>query len=131
MTDSSACVPVLRPCGDTAWLLDLDDNRLVHRWAAAVRKADLPGVCEVVPGLSTLLVTLDPDLTDADTLRAALGELEPALATTSDDEQHLIEVSYDGEDLDAVAHHTGLSVAEVVAAHADFLERLSVRVRPR
>ena len=30
MTASSACVPVLRPCGDAAWLLDLDDNRLVH-----------------------------------------------------------------------------------------------------
>jgi KipI family sensor histidine kinase inhibitor len=117
VTDASACVPILRPCGDTAWLLDLDDNRLVHRWAAAVRKADLPGVCEVVPGLSTLLVTLDPDVTNTATLRAALAELEPSPETASDDERHVIEVRYDGEDLHAVAQATGLGVAEVVAAH--------------
>jgi KipI family sensor histidine kinase inhibitor len=117
VTDSSACVPGLRPCGDTAWLLDLGDNRLVHRWAAAVRKARLPGVCEVVPGLTTLLVSLDPEITNATTLRAALGELKPSPETASDDERHVIEVHYDGEDLDEVAHLTGLAVAEVVAAH--------------
>jgi KipI family sensor histidine kinase inhibitor len=108
---------VLRPCGDTAWLLDLDDNRLVHRWAAAVRNAGLKGVSEVVPGLSTLLVTLDPDVTDAAALHAALTALEPGPATTGDDERHVIDVHYDGEDLYAVADLTGLAVDEVVAAH--------------
>ena len=117
MTTSSACVPVLRPCGDTAWLLDLDDNRLVHRWATAVRQADLKGVSEVVPGLSTLLVTLDPDVTDPATLRDALAALEPVADTETDHERHVIDVRYDGEDLHAVADLTGLTVDEVVAAH--------------
>jgi KipI family sensor histidine kinase inhibitor len=117
VTDTSACVPVLRPCGDAAWLLDLDDNRLVHRWAAAVRQAGISGVCEVVPGLTTLLVTIDPDLTDAATLRAALGKLEPSPEPADDDERHVIEVHYDGEDLDEVARVTGLTVADVIAAH--------------
>lgn len=117
MTASSACAPVLRPCGDTAWLLDLDDNRLVHRWATAVRKADLKGVSEVVPGLSTLLVTLDPDVTDTATLHAALSALEPGSETSAEDERHVIDVRYDGEDLRAVADLTGLTVDEVVAAH--------------
>ena len=34
----------MRACGENAWLLDVGDNRSVHRWAAAVRDADLPGV---------------------------------------------------------------------------------------
>ncbi|MCU1694640.1 MAG: allophanate hydrolase [Mycobacterium sp.] len=117
MTAASACAPVLRPCGDTAWLLDLDDNRVVHRWATAVRKAGLKGVSEVVPGLSTLLVTLDPDVTDSATLHAALTALEPWPETAGEDERHVIDVRYDGEDLHAVADLTGLAVDEVVAAH--------------
>ncbi len=117
MTAFPASAPVLRPCGEAAWLLDLGDNRLVNRWATAVRKADLKGVCEVVPGLSALLVTVDPDVTDSATLRAALAALEPGPETASDDERHVIEVRYDGEDLHAVADLTGLAVDEVVAAH--------------
>ena len=109
--------PVLRPCGDAAWLLDLDDNRLVHRWATAVRNAGLKGVSEVVPGLSTLLVSLDPDVTDPATLRSALAALQPAPETSGGDERHVIDVRYDGEDLHAVADLTGLSVDGVVAAH--------------
>jgi KipI family sensor histidine kinase inhibitor len=117
VTASPASAPVLRPCGEAAWLLDLGDNRLVHRWAAAVQEAGLPGVCEVVPGLTTLLVCLDPDVTSAATLRAALAALEAGPETASDDGRHVIEVRYDGEDLHAVADLTGLAVDEVVAAH--------------
>ncbi|WP_317154504.1 5-oxoprolinase subunit B family protein [[Mycobacterium] appelbergii] len=109
--------PVLRPCGEEAWLLDFDDNRLVHRWAAAVRTAGLPGIVEVVPGLATLLVTLDPDTTTADAVRAALSELAPTPEAAANNEHHVIEVRYDGEDLDDVARITGLTVAEVIAAH--------------
>ncbi|KAA0081716.1 allophanate hydrolase subunit 1 [Mycolicibacterium sp. P9-64] len=117
MSASSACAPVLRACGDTAWLLDLEDNGLVHRWATAVRDAGLKGVSEVVPGLSTLLVTLDPGVTDPATLHAALTALRPAPETVANDERHVIDVHYDGEDLHAVAELTGLGVDEVVAAH--------------
>ena len=125
MTASPASAPVLRPCGDAAWLLDLGDNRLVHRWAAAVREAGLPGVCEVVPGLTTLLVSLDPDVASAATLRAALGELQPGSETASGDERHVIEVRYDGADLHDVARLTGLSAAEVVDAHTSMPWRVA------
>ena len=90
MTLGSAFVPTLRPCGEEAWLLDLDDNRLVHRWAAAVRDAELPGVREVVPGLTTLLVTLDPEVTNAATLRTALQTLTPGTEQPEDREHHVI-----------------------------------------
>jgi KipI family sensor histidine kinase inhibitor len=109
--------PILRRCGDTGWLLDLDDNAVVHRWAAAVRASGVVGVLDVVPGLTTLLVTLDPKLTTSDTVRAALSELRPAEETAHDGEHHVIGVRYDGEDLDEVARLTSLSADEVVAAH--------------
>ena len=70
-------MPVLHPCGEHAWLLDLEDNRAVHRWAAAVRHAELPGVLEVVPGLTTLLVTLDPETTNSAELRRGLQCVTP------------------------------------------------------
>jgi KipI family sensor histidine kinase inhibitor len=109
--------PVLRRCGDTGWLLDLDDNPAVHRWAAAVRDAGLTGVVDVVPGLTTLLVTLDPDSTTPDALAATLAELRPGSGSAPEGERHLLDVRYDGEDLDEVAELTGLTAAEVVAAH--------------
>lgn len=109
--------PVLRRCGDTGWLLDLGDNQAVHRWAAAVRDAGLTGVVEVVPGLTTLLVTLDPDRTTPGALAAALAELRPGAGAASDGERHVLDVRYDGEDLDEVARLTGLTRGEVVTAH--------------
>lgn len=110
-------MPALRPCGEHAWLLDLDDNRVVHRWVDAVRAAKLPGVREIVPGMSTLLVAFDPDLTNSAAVRTALEGVQPAADQTHESDHHVIDVVYDGEDLDEVAHLTGLSVAEVVDAH--------------
>lgn len=109
--------PALRRCGESGWLLDLADNQSVHRWAAAVRSAGLTGVTEVVPGLNTLLVTIDPTLTTQAALRSALADLRPGEHDSSTGDHHVIDVRYDGEDLDAVARLAGLTPAEVVAAH--------------
>ena len=107
----------VRACGENAWLLDVGDNRSVHRWAAAVRDADLPGVQEVVPGLTTLLVTVDPEVTSAGRLRSALERLAPYADDVLDHEHHVVDVRYDGADLADVAQLTGLTVDEVVTAH--------------
>jgi KipI family sensor histidine kinase inhibitor len=109
--------PAPRRCGDEGWLLDLADNDEVHRWAAAVRDAGLAGVCEIVPGLSTLLVTFDADDTTSSEVRSALNELEPGPAGALDAGRHVLEVRYDGEDLEEIARLTGLDPDEVVAAH--------------
>lgn len=109
--------PVLRPCGDTGWLLDLTDNGAVHRWTAAVRAAGLSGVTDVVPGLNTLLVTIDPALTTQAALRAALNELRPRPLQVRDTDRHVIDVRYDGEDIHEVGRLTGLSPVEVIEAH--------------
>jgi KipI family sensor histidine kinase inhibitor len=114
---SPAGRPDLRRCGESGWLLDLEDNQSVHRWAAAVRGARLSGVTEVVPGLNTLLVTIDPSLTTQKALRSALADLSPREHDNTTGDHHVIDVRYDGEDIDEVARLTGLTSAGVVAAH--------------
>jgi KipI family sensor histidine kinase inhibitor len=109
--------PAPRRCGDQGWLLDLSDNDEVHRLARAVRDAGLTGVCEVVPGLTTLLVTFDAKDTTPSAVRTALHELEPGPADALDAGRHVLDVRYDGEDLEEVARLTGLDPDEVVAAH--------------
>lgn len=109
--------PRRRRYGDTGWLLDLDDNDEVHRWTAAIRTAAIPGVLDVVPGLTALLVVLDPGSTSSEAVASALDGIRPAQAGVTSGEHHLIEVRYDGDDLYDVARATGLSVEEVIGAH--------------
>jgi KipI family sensor histidine kinase inhibitor len=87
---------------------------LVAHWRAA------PGVIELVPGIHSLLLRLDPLRADPTALRrqllaawAAAEPREPA------GRLHELPVRYDGEDLAAVAAHAGLSAAALVALHSE------------
>jgi KipI family sensor histidine kinase inhibitor len=106
----------LRTAGECGVLVELDDLAGVHRLAAAVRTARLPGVVDVVPGYRTVLVTTSGPGALAD-VRDAL----PALAVPDLDSPRgrLVEVPvvYDGADLAEVCRLTGLSSADVVARH--------------
>jgi KipI family sensor histidine kinase inhibitor len=108
----------LRPAGERALLVEVDDLETVHRLHAALRALDPPGVTELVPGYRTLLVVAHPEHAGAlDELAAALPTLElpPAEAVAGDPVE--IPVRYDGEDLDEVARLTGLDTGEVVRRH--------------
>ncbi len=102
--------------GDTGLLLDTD---LPPAWlAAAIERARLPGVVDVIPGAAAVLVLTEPGAvgrTGLATKIAALPMAEPVGNMTSVIE---IPVYYDGPDLDDVARLSGLSVAEVIEAHA-------------
>ena len=108
----------LRPAGERALLVEVDDLETVHRLHAAVVALDPPGVTELVPGYRTLLVVADPAQAGAlDELAVTLPTLElpPAEAVAGDPVE--IPVRYDGEDLDEVARLTGLDTDEVVRRH--------------
>jgi KipI family sensor histidine kinase inhibitor len=115
------------PCGDAALIVEVDGIGDVLALRAAVERAGparLPGLLDVVPGATTLLLVAQgpPALPR---LRAGLETLlsDPAGwsagADPAPDPATLVrvEVRYDGEDLAEVARHTGLTPAEVVAAH--------------
>jgi KipI family sensor histidine kinase inhibitor len=101
---------------------DLDTAPALHL-AEALSRASLPGVSDVVPAESTVLVRFDPRRTTpaavADGVRAAAAALEPAAAPDPDNAELVtIETVYDGEDLAEVAALAGMAPAELIEAHA-------------
>jgi KipI family sensor histidine kinase inhibitor len=108
----------LRPAGDRALLIEVEELETVHRLHAALRALDPPGVVELVPGYRTLLVVAEPGRVEAlDVLAAGLDELELPPAEAVAGEPVEIPVRYDGEDLPEVAELTGLEADEVVRRH--------------
>jgi len=108
----------LRPAGERALLIEVEELATVHRLHAALRQLHLPFVVDLVPGYRTLLVVAHPDRGGAlDELAARLPDLElpPADAVAGDPVE--IPVTYDGEDLPEVAELTGLDAEEVVRRH--------------
>lgn len=108
-----AAVLRVAPCGDRALLADCADPAGI---ADAVRRLDLPGVVEVVPGAATVLVRHDATA-DRSALVAALSGAEPVARSAEGVAEVEIAVVYDGPDLDDVADLAGLSREEVVARH--------------
>jgi KipI family sensor histidine kinase inhibitor len=111
----------VRDYGDQALLLECDSTAEVLAWAKAVQQAGLRDVVDIVPAARTVLVTLTAPHAQAPT-RHHLTQLHVG----SEDIEHepaggradvVIDVIYDGADLDDVARLTGLSADEVVAAH--------------
>lgn len=119
-------------CGPAALLVEFagPDSRAAaaaHAWLARAR-ADLPGaVTDLVPGARTVLVSFDPAAGAPPALRTwAIGLGAPggaAAAAPPAAEPLLIEVDYDGADLDAAAETLGMTAAELIAAHTSTLWR--------
>jgi KipI family sensor histidine kinase inhibitor len=106
--------------GDAALLVGADG--VAARLATAISSSQLPGVLDIVPGASTVLIVTEPgswDLADLAQRILALPLPDDALP---DDElpdagRAEIPVIYDGPDLTEVAELTGLAVAEIIARH--------------
>ncbi|QOR69602.1 5-oxoprolinase subunit PxpB [Ruania alkalisoli] len=112
------------PSGERALLIEVEDSTAVHALARAL--AQIAGVIDVVPAARTVLLTCAPEALDG--VRSLAADLTPEGASAADTgEEVVIDVHYDGEDLDEVARMTGLSTVEVIARHtratytADFL----------
>ncbi len=107
--------------GDQALLLQFDTSTEVLACAAAVRAAALPGVQDIVPASRTVLLKLDAPRWQSK-VRSRLARLQVTADSVpaSPPAGHVdlvIDVVYDGPDLDDVARHTGLNAADVVDAH--------------
>jgi len=111
--------------GDQALLLQFDTTGEVLAWTDALHEADLLGVVDIVPASRTVLIKLDGPRFQAPT-RQRLSKLHVAPeavadSTTPTDRRAdvVIDVVYDGADLDEVARLTGLDSAQVVSAHTE------------
>jgi KipI family sensor histidine kinase inhibitor len=104
--------------GDQALLLQFDSTAEVLAWAAALHDAAMPDVLDIVPAARTVLLKLDrPGRQDA--IRRRLDTMQVAAGAEPDPPGRplVIDVVYDGADLDEVAELTGLTAAQVVDAH--------------
>ena len=125
----------IEPLGDGALLIELGTridtavNAHALALADALRAAALPGVTDIAPAYASVCVRYDPAAWHAaampfeaiaariDALARAVPARAPAAAHAAGVE---IPVCYDAEfgpDIGAVAQHTGLSAAAVVARH--------------
>ncbi|MBJ7399516.1 allophanate hydrolase subunit 1 [Mycolicibacterium sp.] len=109
----------IRDYGDRALLLEFGSTDEVLACAAVLRAADITGVTDIVPGARTVLVTLtDPTYQAATRIRLATVECTfQAVPVPPGHADVVIDVIYDGADLDDVAALVGMDTDGVVAAH--------------
>ncbi|MBE1537736.1 5-oxoprolinase subunit B family protein [Actinomadura algeriensis] len=103
------------PSGDAALLVELPGLPEMLGLYAALAAAPPPGVADIVPAARTLTLLLEPAANPAavaDAVRTARPGTAAGTVGTVE-----IPVTYDGPDLPEVARLTGLTPAEVVAAH--------------
>src|ERR1700733_3270696 len=100
--------------------LDLAHQRRI--WAMGDAAASWPGVQEVVPGMTNLMLVLDTMTADPMALKCPLLRTWDTAGDIGTDGRSIdVPVTYGGEyaiDLAAVSAHTGLPPQEVVQLHA-------------
>lgn len=110
--------PVLRPYGDRALLVECESGDDVLALAARILAAGLPGLVDVIPGACTVLARFaDPaSLTSAHPRLSVLAD-QPTSAIHGPRTEVVLDVVYDGADLEEVAEIAKMDPAEVVDAH--------------
>jgi len=108
----------IRPFGIEAFLVELTGQEWVLDQYEALDRSRPPGVTDVVPARSTVLVTFDPGVISPAAVTGWIDGTPLTWRERQDGAVVEIEVVYDGVDLAEVAAVTGLSPSEVVAAHA-------------
>ena len=103
--------------------IDPEVNALVHRATAAIERAELDGVVELVPTYRSITLHFDPSLTRYDTLQQAILDLDMDEGGAAGDQRRVVEIPtlYGGEygpDIGFVAENAGMSESEVIEIHS-------------
>ncbi|GLZ55821.1 allophanate hydrolase subunit 1 [Actinomycetospora sp. NBRC 106378] len=106
-----------RPCGDTGLLVELDSLEEVLALHADLAADPPSGTVDLVPAARTVLVRVAAAADLPGVATDVLAREPGAVRGRAEGEVVEIAVTYDGEDLDDVARHTGLDPEEVVEAH--------------
>lgn len=105
------------PYGERAVLIEVDSTAAalqLHRQVNATT-----GVLESVPAARTVLVIFDDDVTNAAAIHAVAAALLDNQPPVRDSGEPLIlDVRYDGDDLEPTAAELRISVDELIARHA-------------
>ena len=102
-----------RPYGPDAWLADAVESPAA--WADALRAMDVPGIEEIVPAESTVVVRCSRDRHEA--IGDLLDHVVPMERTSDAAAPLTIDVVYDGPDIAELASAARVSVDDVVRLH--------------
>lgn len=103
-----------RPYGPDAWLADGVESPAA--WAEALRAMGIPGVEEIVPAESTVVVRCTRDRHE--TIGDVLDRVVPADRPGNTATPLTIDVVYDGPDIAELASTARISVDDVIRLHA-------------
>jgi inhibitor of KinA len=120
--------PRIRPAGDQALLVEFGEeispalNREVHAFVRRAAPRKIPGIGELVPSYSSVLVYYDSSALSFAETASWVREFLTALSSEPDPSGTVKEVPvlYGGEfgpDISYVAGHNGISVDEVIRLH--------------
>lgn len=118
---ANATLPILKimTCGDRAFLLELAGVDEVLRYHASLQAADISGVVDLVPAARTILVQIDPAVTE---LRVVLGTVEKLqiVPRRGSDESPAVDIPirYDGPDLTELSARLGVTPDEFIRRHS-------------
>lgn len=107
----------LLPCGDTGLLVELATLDDVLALYAELVDDPPHGVLDLVPAARTLMLRLDPRLTDVARVSHEVRAADPVPGRRPREGELEVPVVYDGEDLAEVGRLTGLGERGVVEAH--------------
>ncbi|WP_292831712.1 urea amidolyase family protein [Microbacterium sp.] len=110
--------PRTLPFGERAVLAEVDalaDVLALHARLTASRPA---GVIDLVPAARTVLVVVDPTVLSLSATRAWIADGADAAVEVHPGASVVLPITYDGEDLAAVASELGMSVHALIARHA-------------
>lgn len=107
---------MIRRVGSRAVLLERDSLGEVMDAHAALTHAPLPGQIDAVAAARTVLLTFDSPRAAREAARS-LADVTPEGVRTGDPRDIVIDVRYDGEDLDETARALGMSTAELIDWH--------------
>ncbi|MGB0902184.1 5-oxoprolinase subunit B family protein [Halocynthiibacter sp.] len=118
--------PRFQPVGDSGVMIRFGDvirediHADVLAMDSAITRANIPGVRELVPSFTGLLVVYDPLKTEYQTLMQAISALSVGGAQASEAREWVLPTCYEdgfAPDLQMVSDQTGLSTDAVINAH--------------
>jgi KipI family sensor histidine kinase inhibitor len=106
-----------RRYGEDAALLECDSLAQMSAARATVAEAAPEGIIELVPGARSLLIAVLPGSNALEKVRELLNSTDLDHPPQTHPREIVLDVYYDGEDLELVAKDAGVGSDEVVALH--------------
>ncbi|WP_026360605.1 5-oxoprolinase subunit PxpB [Amycolatopsis nigrescens] len=108
-----------RRSGAYASIVDCSSLAEVNAVRATIAARDLPDLVELVPGARSVLVVGRPGTAVLEQVRVIVEEADLAHPPSAEPDEIVLDVHYDGADLELVARTAEIGVDEVIRLHTE------------